>query len=101
MKVDSLKKIFTAFSVSISLIPLLSGCLTYSLWDHGSADPGQFPVRQIEMLSAGRIGNRHAGRVFLGTAARVAAGMELSLDPVDRDLRYCHISGVSDNPRLL
>ena len=28
-------KIFTAFLVCISIIPLLSGCLTFSLWDQG------------------------------------------------------------------
>ena len=35
MKLDSLKKIFTAILACISIIPFLSGCLTCSLWDQG------------------------------------------------------------------
>ena len=35
MKIDSLKKIFTSFAVCFSIIPLLPGCLTCSLWDQG------------------------------------------------------------------
>ena len=45
MKVDSLKKNFTAFSVCISIIPLLSGCLTCSLWDQGIVH--RIPERKI------------------------------------------------------
>ena len=45
MKADSLKKIFTAFSVCISIIPLLSGCLTCSLWDQGIVH--RIPERKI------------------------------------------------------
>ena len=45
MEFDSLKKILAAISVSISLIPLLSGCLTYSLWDQGIVH--RIPDRKI------------------------------------------------------
>ena len=38
-------KIFTAFLVCISIIPLLSGCLTFSLWDQGIVH--RIPERKI------------------------------------------------------
>ena len=45
MKIDSLKKIFTSFAVCFSIIPLLSGCLTFSLWDQGIVH--RIPERKI------------------------------------------------------
>ena len=45
MKIDSLKKIFTSFSVCFSIIPLLPGCLTCSLWDQGIVH--RIPERKI------------------------------------------------------
>ena len=45
MKFDSLKKIFTSFAVCFSIIPLLSGCLTCSLWDQGIVH--RIPDRKI------------------------------------------------------
>ena len=45
MKADSLKKIFTSFAVCFSIIPLLPGCLTCSLWDQGIVH--RIPERKI------------------------------------------------------